>query len=227
MTLSLTHSPLHPHCRKARILLGERHLAFVLQEEPFWEQNEDFLMLNPSGEVPVLQDEEGFIIAGHYAIAEYLEERAARAGGISFLGTTLEDRAETRRLVDWFDNKFFREVTQILVYEKYFKKMEGGGGPDTKAFRAAVTNIHYHLEMIAALTSEHRWLNGEHSTLADFSAAAQISVVDYFDNVPWSKHPKAREWYRLVKSRPSMRPILQERIRGVTPPNHYDNPDFT
>ncbi len=226
MTLSLTHSPLHPHCRKVRILLGERHLDFVLQDEPFWEQNDDFLDLNPSGEVPVLQDEEGFIIAGHYAISEYLEERAEHAGGISFLGKTLETRAETRRLVDWFDNKFFCEVTQTLVYEKYFKKLEGNGWPDTKAFREAVTNIHYHLEMIEALTQYQPWLNGEHSTLADFSAAAQLSVIDYFDDVPWSKHKGARDWYRLVKSRPSMRPILQERVRGLLPPNHYDNPDF-
>jgi len=226
VTLSLTHSPLHPHCRKVRILIGERHLSFVLENEPFWEQNEDFMQLNPAGEVPVLQDEEGFIIAGHYAISEYLEERATNAGGISFFGGTLETRAETRRLVDWFDNKFFAEVTQTLVYEKYFKKLEGNGGPDTRAFRAATQNIHYHLEMIEALTTDHAWLNGEHSTMADFSAAAQLSVIDYFDDVPWSKHEKARDWYRLVKSRPSMRPILQERVRGVMPPNHYDNPDF-
>ena len=226
MTLSLTHSPLHPHCRKARILLGERHLNFVLQDEPFWERTEDFLSLNPSGELPVLKDEEGFIIAGHYAISEYLEERAAKTGGISFLGKTLETRAETRRLVDWFDNKFFCEVTQILVYEKYFKKLEGTGGPNTKAVRAATKSIHYHLDMIEAFTVEQPWLNGEHSTMADFSAAAQISVIDYFDDVPWSKHPRAKDWYRLVKSRPSMRPILKERVRGVMPPNHYDNPDF-
>lgn len=206
--------------------MAEHKLPFVLQDEPFWEQNDDFLMLNPSGEIPVLQDEEGYVVAGHYAITEYLEERGTEQGNHSMLGETLKQRAETRRLTDWFDNKFFNEITAVLVYEKYFKKLAGNGWPDTKAFRAACKQVHYHLEMIEALTASHPWLNGEHPTVADFAAAAQLSVIDYFDDVPWKEHDKARDWYRLVKSRPSMRPLLHERVRGVMPPNHYDNPDF-
>lgn len=226
MTLSLTHSPLQPHCRKIRLMLSESKFNFVLQDEPYWEQNEDFLQLNPAGEVPVLQDEEGFIIAGNYAISEYLDERVVAQGQPSLLGDTMEMRAETRRLVDWFDRKFYHEVTQILVYEKYFKRLEGRGWPDTKAFRASCQQVHFHLDMIAALTEQTPWLNGETMTLADMAAAAQISVIDYFDDIPWNDHEKARDWYRLIKSRPCMRPILKERVRGILPPNHYDNPDF-
>ena len=226
MTLSLTHSPLHAHSRKIRLLLAERGLKFVLQDEPFWEQHEDFLQLNPAGEIPVLQDEEGFVIAGHYAITEYLEDRQVSDGEPSLLGDTLEMRAETRRLIDWFDEKFYREVTQILTYEKYFKKLEQKGWPDNKAFRHCCQQAHYHLEVIAGLTQDSPWLNGEQMTLADLAAAAQLSVVDYFGDIVWQDHPKARDWYRLVKSRPSMRAVLKDRVRGVLPPDHYEDPDF-
>ncbi len=226
MTLCLTHSTLDPHSRKTRLLLAECELPFVLEEEEFWKRNEDFIQLNPAGEVPVLQDENGAVIAGHYAISEYCEERSQNTGKPSLLGNTLELRAETRRLTDWFDSKFYREITQILVYEKYFKRLESKGWPDTKAFRACCKQVHYHLDMIEALTQESPWLNGESISLADYAAAAQISVIDYFGDIDWKDHNKARDWYRLMKSRPSMRKILAERVRGVTPPDHYDNPDF-
>lgn len=226
MTLSLTHSPLDALCRKTRLILGERQWVFVLDDEPYWEQNDDFLQLNPSGEIPVLQDEEGFVIAGNYAVSEYLEERAIGEDKPSFLGDSLERRAETRRLVDWFDHKFYREVTQVLAYEKYFKRMANQGWPDTKAFHSACRLVHYHLEMIGYLTQDHPWLNGDTITLADIAAAAQLSVMDYFGDVPWKDHDAARHWYRLIKSRPSMRALLKDRIRGVTPPDHYEDPDF-
>lgn len=226
MTLSLTHSTLDAHSRKIRLILGECNLKFVLQEEAYWEQQEDFLLLNPAGEVPVLQDEEGFIIAGQYPISEYLEERLNRDKNASLMGKTVELRAETRRLVDWFDRIFYAEVTQVLTYEKYFKRLEGKGWPDTKVFHQSCRQLHYHLEMIESLIERTDWLGGEHFTLADISAAAQLSVIDYFGDMPWKDHPKARHWYRLIKSRPSMRPLLKDRVRGVTPPDHYDNPDF-
>lgn len=217
---------MQPHCRKVRLLLAERKLPFVLDDEPFWEQNDDFLHLNPAGEVPVLQDEDGFVIAGHYAITEYIEDRATSKSQPSMIGDSLEMRAETRRLIDWFDGKFYCEITQTLVYEKYFKRLEGAGWPDTKAFRQSCSHIRYQLDMIEALTKDDPWLNGNKITIADLSAAAQISVIDYFGDIDWKKHEKARDWYRLVKSRPSMRKILKDRVRGITPPDHYENPDF-
>ena len=63
-------------------------------------------------------------------------------------------------------------------------------------------------------------------TAADLAAAGQLSALDYIDFVPWDKFERVKDWYARLKSRPSMRPILRDRIEGLPPPSHYDNPDF-
>jgi glutathione S-transferase len=44
--------------------------------------------------------------------------------------------------------------------------------------------------------------------------------------VDWTVSAAAREWYARVKSRPSFRAILADRVAGVTPPAHYADLDF-
>ena len=61
---------------------------------------------------------------------------------------------------------------------------------------------------------------------ADLSAAAAISVLDYLGEVRWEDDPVAKDWYMRIKSRPSFRPFLQERIRGIPPAAHYGELDF-
>ena len=206
------------------MMLREKALEFELITENPWEPQQAFFALNPSGEVPVLVEDEGHTISGSYAIAEYIEDSYADT---TLVGNTPLERAEVRRLVDWFDHKFDYEVTQNVLFEKVFKRMMNYGAPNTEALRQGKDNIHYHLDYIGYLTSERYWLAGEHLTLADLAAAAHLSALDYLGDVPWDYNQQATNWYRLMKSRPSMRLILQDRIRGVVPPAHYENPDFS
>ena len=66
-----------------------------------------------------------------------------------------------------------------------------------------------------------RWLAGAQMSLADFAAAAQISVADYLGGIDWAGHDEAHGWYRVMKSRPSFRPLLTEKMEGIPPPSHY------
>jgi glutathione S-transferase len=50
--------------------------------------------------------------------------------------------------------------------------------------------------------------------------------LDYIGDVPWDQHPRAREWYARLKSRPSFRPLLGDHVPGAPPPAHYANLDF-
>ena len=109
--------------------------------------------------------------------------------------------AEVRRLAAWFDLKFEREVTRNLVDEKIMKRFLGLGEPNSQAIRAGSANIHTHLDYISYLTEERRWLAGNDFSLADISAAAHLSCVDYLGDVPWGDHELAKEWYARVKSR--------------------------
>jgi glutathione S-transferase len=178
--------------------------------------------LNPAVEVPVLVDG-AVTVADQSAITEYLEERFPER---NLLGATITDRAEVRRLMGWFDVKFYNEVTRNLLVEKYFKRMTGNGEPHSDAIRAGKLNILYHLDYIAFLTRQRNWLAGDRISLADIAAAAQLSALDYFGDVPWEHNKEAKEWYALVKSRPSFRQILIDHVPGFRVSKHYGDVDF-
>lgn len=223
MTRQLYHTHLSPFCRKVRMLLKEKNLEFDLVCENPWDRKLEFFALNPAGEVPVLVEENGTVVSGAYAICEYLEEAYPQT---NFVGRNAIERAEVRRLVDWFDHKFDYEVTQNVLFEKVFKNYFGAGEPNSATIRVGKSNMLYHLDYIGYLASERYFLAGETLTLADLAAASHLSALDYLGDVPWEYNPAARNWYAIMKSRPGMRCILAERVRGVRPPVYYENPDF-
>ena len=218
----LYHFPVCPFSRKIRVALREKELACELLVEEPWRRRPEFVALNPAVEVPVLEDGPR-VIADSAAICEYLEEAHPNR---PLLGRTIEERAETRRLVAWFDAKFNREVTDLLWREKLIKRLKSSSVPNSAAVRAAHTNIRGHLEYIAYLTERRNWLAGEGFGLADIAAAAHLSVIDYLGDVPWDHCPESKLWYARIKSRPSFRPILTDRLVGIAPPLYYDDPDF-
>lgn len=220
---TLYHLPLDPDSRKIRIMLREKRLDFELKTEKVWERREAFLSMNPAGEVPVLADEDGSVIAGAPVIAEYLEDAYPQP---PLVGKGPIDRAEVRRLAWWFDGKFCREVSVNLLDEKIMKRFLGQRQPNSSAIRAGHANIGYHLQYIAWLCDRRTWLAGEEFSLADVAAAAHISALDYLGDVPWPDHPGAKDWYARVKSRPSFRPLLADHVPGVPPPQHYADLDF-
>jgi glutathione S-transferase len=220
---TLYHVWLHPFSRKVRLALAEKKLDFDLQVEKIWERRTAFLAMNPAGDVPVLVEEDGTILSNSQVICEYLEEVYPE---INLLGPDPIQRAETRRLVGWFDVKFNREVTDNLVGEKLMKRFLKLGEPHGPSIRAGHANIHYHLDYIGFLTEKRTWLAGDKFTLADIAAAAHLSAIDYIGDVPWEEHHHARDWYARVKSRPSFKSLLEDRIPGFTPVEHYENVDF-
>src|SRR5690606_15111218 len=66
---------LSPFCRKVRLSLAEKKLDFELKVEKVWERRRDFLKMNPSGEVPVLVDEDGSVICDSQTIVQYLDDK--------------------------------------------------------------------------------------------------------------------------------------------------------
>ncbi len=220
---TLYHVWLHSFSRKVRLTLAEKKLEFDLQIEKIWERRTAFLAMNPAGDVPVLVENDGTILSNSQVICEYLEEVYPDH---NLLGKDPIARAETRRLVSWFDVKFSREVTDNLVGEKLMKRFLKLGEPHGPSIRAGHANIHYHLDYIGFLCEKRKWLAGENFSLADITAAAHLSSIDYIGDVPWDEHHAARDWYSRIKSRPSFKSLLEDRIPGFTPVDHYENVDF-
>jgi len=218
--------PLDAGCRTVRLCLAEKALEFSLRTERPWRRDPDFLALNPAGDVPVLTGagpDGQLTLCGARTICEYLDETIEHG---QLLGPDPAARAETRRLADWFDVKFRREVGDNLVAEKIGKHVMEKGAPDSRAIRAGQRNIHIHLGYVEWLMQERNWLAGRRMSLADLNAAAHLSTVDYLGAVPWGEYPETRDWYARVKSRPGFKPLLEDRVPGIPPAAHYANLDF-
>jgi glutathione S-transferase len=228
--LTLFYHPLCPFSRYVRLILGEYGIEVRLVEERFWERREEFLLLNPAGQIPVLVADGQPAIPGASIIAEYIEETHTAERENRLLPATPGERVEVRRLASWFNDKFHSEVSGPLVSERVFKRHmtveQGGGPPDTGAMRAARHNIRYHLAYIGWLVRTRDWLAGDRLSLADLAAAAHLSAADYLGDVPWTADEAAKNWYARVKSRPSFRAILADTLAGLPPAKSYADLDF-
>ncbi|WCM26264.1 glutathione S-transferase family protein [Sphingomonas sp. QA11] len=216
--------PLCPFSRKVRLLLGEKGVGYDLVRENPWDRRDEFLDMNPAGQVPVMADpRRNILLMDSMAICEYLEETVDKAAMIN--GTAV-NRAEIRRLVAWFDTQFFQDVTAPLLGERMMKRIVTRDSPDAKVLREAMKAAERHLDYTDYLLDHHNWMAGATMSLADLAAAAQISVADYLGGIDWKGHEQTARWYRGFKSRPSFRPLLSERMTGITPPKEYDDVDF-
>lgn len=229
---TLTHFRLCPRSRAVRFALSEIGITPELVEENPWEWRADFLALNPSGELPVLALEGGLVLCGSYAITEYfaglLENMIKDGRPAPFFHGSLAERAEQRRLVDWFHDKLDRDVTRELLYQRVYGHLMrvSSSAPDTQALRAIRANLRYHMGYVNHLAHERRWLAGDEMSFADVAAAAHLSAIDYLGEIHWDEYPAAKSWYARIKSRPTFRTLLADRLPGIAPAPVFANLDF-
>lgn len=211
--------PLCPFSRKVRLLMSEKGIPYELQEARPWAGDDAFFAMNPAGRTPIVEDRDrGIVLADSRAICEYFEETVERN---PLIGGTVLQRAEIRRLIAMFDENFFADVCGPMLVERMKKRLVLRQSPDAKALRDAMKLAHEWLDYVDFLIDHRPWLAGPTLSLADLAAAAQISVADYLGGIDWSHHEQARSWYLVIKSRPSFRPLLTERMDVLHPPSHY------
>ncbi len=224
----LLHFTLDPYSRRVRLSLAEYGEACALADERPWAPSDGLFDLNPAGILPVLVEESGLAVCGIEALSEYLEE--TRGQRYSLLPGSALARAEIRRLVAWFDVKFYAEVTEPLISEKAVRRFltpeQGGGAPDMARVRTARQNLKSHLDYLSYLVEERSWLAGDDLSLADLAAAAHLSAIDYLGDVPWADHAVVQSWYQRIKSRPSFRVLLQDSVAAMPPAPSYADLDF-
>lgn len=219
----LYHYPICPLSRQVRVYLQELDAQFAMVKEDYWLRDKEFLFLNQAGTIPVLQEASTLIIAGIYPITEYLHEKYPN---FNFIDEDIDIRCEIRRLLSWFNEKFYREVTKIIIDEKIVRSFCQLGGPRTDFLRAAKNNLSHHLNYMSNLFEKRSFIASNSLSCADIAAACHISVLDYFGEINWDKWLSIRHWYAIIKSRPSFRSLLHDQIPGFTPPVCYADLDF-
>ena len=153
-----------------------------------------------AGTLPVLLAEGDVPIVGASVIAEYLDEtRGVLKRERRLFAEDPMDRAEIRRLADWYLVKTESEVTRHLVRERVLKPLmpepQGGGSPDAAAIRAARANIRQHMKYTNWLAGTRNWLAGGGSPMPTSPPLPTLSILDYLGEVDWTEH---RAGARLV-----------------------------
>ena len=224
----LHHFPLDPFSRRMRLALSEYGVTADLVDEEPWAPSQAVLAFGHAGMLPVFIDDDGAVVSGVEAITEYLEETLGKTTPL--IPGDVRQRAEVRRLVGWFDTKFYAEVSEPMLTEKVVRRFmpreSGGGSPETARVRKGAERLKEHLAYLGSLADRRNWLAGERLSLADLAAAAHLSAIDYLGDVPWADFPRAKQWYQRLKSRPSFRTLLSDSIRGLPAPAVYADLDF-
>jgi len=206
---------LSPSCRLARLIVAEKRVACdpVMADDA----------RNP---LPVFIDMDGTRAEGVWAILDHLEGNYPEN---PLAPADDAARRDSLRWLDWAMGPFHEQVTQRIVYEKAGQRFTGAPSrrvPDMNMVRAGREELKVALAAIGRAAETHGNLAARESSLGDLAVAAHLSALDYFGEVPWSDFPAASEWYGRLKSRPSFRSLLGDRVPGQPPVSHYADLDF-
>ncbi|MCW5890573.1 MAG: glutathione S-transferase family protein [bacterium] len=192
-----------PNPRRVRIFLAEKGVTVpVVQVDIATRENdaEDFRRKNPMATLPVLELDDGTIIAESVAICRYVEETHPEP---PLMGTDAKDRALVEMWQRRMELELFGPVTQSFRNTHEFF---AGRIPQVPEYGAvAKTWAATRLAWLDAELAPRPFVAGERYTIADITA---LCAVDFGRVTDIRVQPDQRHlarWYEAVSSRPSAR----------------------
>ena len=221
----LWHWPIDPLARTVRLLLGEKGWSYEAVEIRPWVSDLELAALAPGARAPAFLHTDAEVrttAVGSLAICGYIEEAIPTPRLVPFAPI---ERAETRRLWQWSEESF-AGINNTLLEERVRQWVKRDRAPDSNAMRQGLHALKNRMTFLDALASERSCIAGRQLSIADLSVAAHLSAYDYFGDVPWELAPDLKAWYSRIKSRPSFRPLLADRIGSAKPAKNYADLDF-
>lgn len=191
-----------PNPRVVKMFMAEKGVDFDRVEVDLRggeNRREPFLSVNPSGQTPALQLDDGSVVAEITAICEYIEEQTPNP---PLIGTTAEERAKTRMWVRRVDLNVaeplangFRFGEGLPMFESRVRCL-----PEASAGLKAVAQ-----DGIAWIDRNFQgpWIAGERFTLADILLFAIMDFGAVVGQPIDPKNKKIVDWFERVKARPS------------------------
>jgi glutathione S-transferase len=206
---------LSPASRLIRLAAGEKRISCSLVAAE-----------DANAHLPVWLEEDGSSATGIWAIVDHLENTYPDP---PLLPEDAAERGEALRLLDWSMSIFHEEITRRIVFEKASQAQTGSHSrrpPNMETIRAGRSALRTTLPALGALAESRGFLAGRQLSLADLALAAHVSALDYYGEIPWTEFTALTEWYYRLKSRPSFRTLLTDRVPGQPPAPHYGELDF-
>jgi glutathione S-transferase len=211
----LTHLVFQPASRLVRLIAGEKRLVI-----------DPHMAEDARAHMPVFIDLDGTRCEGLWAVVDHLEGTYPE---VPLIPETATARGETLRWLDWTISVLGDQVTKKIINEKANPRFTGAptrSTPDMNIVRSGREALRELLPLLGKTVDERGSLVSRTCTIADLALAAHLSALDYFGEVPWDTNAPMREWYIRMKSRPSFRSLLADRVPGQPPMAHYAELDF-
>ncbi len=199
--MKLYTSPYAPSPRRVRMYAAEKGIALELVSVDIAQretQSPAFLAINPAGETPVLELDNGQRLTESIAICRYLDETHA---GPDLFGATVEERASVNQ---WIDRLMFRLYVPMTHVFRHSHAFWAGRIPQVPAYGEVAR-----AQVLAELTALDRHLEQREYVARDSFSMADIvgfvaldfgKVVGIRVRDEW---PHLTQWYSAIRSRPS------------------------
>jgi len=192
-----------PNPRIVKMFMAEKGIDLPMEEVDLMgaaNRQKPYLKVNPAGQLPALELDNGDILAEVTAICEYLDEKYP---GQSLVGTTPEERAETRMWARRVDLNIceplangFRFSDGLQLFKDRFRCL-----PEAADGLKAIAQDK--LTWLDGLMAGREFLAGDRLTYGDILL---FSVLDFGAAVGQPLNPENKNiaaWYERMKARPS------------------------
>lgn len=199
-----------PNPRRARMFIAEKGLDIPkLEVDILAGENlqPDYLAINPSGLLPLLELDDGTRFDEVMAICRYLEEMHPNP---PLLGRTAVERAQIeclQRKME-FDGMIAGSEVFRNQHEQFANRsIPGGGGAEIKAIpqlieRGTQTLVRF-FALLEELLTDREFITSEVFTIVDITALCAIDFAAWVDiSIPGGNGATLR-WYGAVSKRPS------------------------
>lgn len=192
-----------PNPRFVRMIMLEKGIEMPMEDVDLRggeNRQEEFLKVNPSGQCPALQLDNGSILAEVTAIAEYLDEVG---GGASLVGDTPEERAETRMWTRRADLNIVEPMLNGFRYSMGLKMFESRMRCLPEAAEGLKAQARDKLIWLNGLMDGKQYMAGDRMTMADIFL---FCMLDFAAGVGQKLDPEwthLQAWFDRMASRPS------------------------
>ncbi|KJA19819.1 hypothetical protein HYPSUDRAFT_189591 [Hypholoma sublateritium FD-334 SS-4] len=205
--LKLYGRPLSSATRRAAVILIEKKVPFEFVLVPNREHKApEYLKKHPFGQIPLIEEPDGFRLYESRAIGRYIAEKYA-SQGTPLLPTELKAKAIFEQAAS-SELANFDFLASQAVKEVIGKKREGLT-PDYDRFNEIYSELSAKLDAYEIILSKQKYIAGDEITLVDlfhipFGSSLVTIVPDVFE-----KRPNVSRWWNDISSRPSWQSVKE------------------
>jgi glutathione S-transferase len=163
----------------------------------------EFAALNPNKRMPVLEDDDGFVLWESNAILQYLASKKPAAG---LWPSDPRRQADVSRWQNW-EASHWAPACGTLAFERLVKKLLGQGDADPAAVAQGEQEFRRVGAVLNASLKGRKWLTGNDLTLADFSVGPWMALAQ-IAQYPVAGLTEIARWYEGFAALPAMKKAL-------------------